>query len=125
MASRWEFYDQASAFPTLWPDEVARDRSLVAEIHVGLNAKTDKGRDDGTEGEFSFTFHDYSGTLSSASMCCRLNAYEDAWRVLFGSSALVTMLAELGGTSPSPEDVRRKLLDLGMVDRSAELAARQ
>lgn len=76
----------------------------VDEITIGFY-------DGGTTGEFCITWVTLAGRTVP-----QLRVYDDAWSALAGFKDVLDALAEIDGTSPSPEEVKALLRKCGVVD---------
>ena len=110
----WTFYDSWAAFPFNRHQEP--NRSIVGEFRISLDHPD--GSSYGSFGLVFYQFHSDGRMPHSA----RLEAFEDSWQALT-STDLMDRLAALAQETDdqSPDAVRAVLLDMGMIDKTAEL----
>jgi hypothetical protein len=116
--AEWVFWDSWKAFPFTRLNDLQRDQSRVGQLWVSLRAEGG-----GTLGEFGISFIRLGG-LVDGEVAARLEAFDDAWRVL-ASSGLIDVL---GGAVPhqrSMAGIASVLVGLGFRDVTDELRGRQ
>lgn len=67
--------------------------------------------DGGTTGEFSITWH-----VLGSGVHPRLNVFDDAWHALAQMPDLISALADMDSTDPSPAEVAALLVGFGFRD---------
>ena len=86
-----------------WYHDARRDK---VEIYIGLYPE-----EDGIHGEFEVEWYPLDNRLVP-----RLNAFDDAWKVLPYFQDLLDKLAEIDSKNVSEEDFAEMLIELGIVD---------